>query len=65
MALTSLQPLRDSLHRNRFGRSLFDEPWAGRFRSLQDRGFAVLTADTVTLTPVGETLVEAIINTEF
>jgi oxygen-independent coproporphyrinogen-3 oxidase len=65
MALTSLQPLRDSLHRNRFGRSLFDEPWASRFQSLADRGLAVLSPDAVTLTPVGETLVEAIINTEF
>jgi hypothetical protein len=32
---------------------------------LQDRGFAVVSEDSVTLTPVGETLVEAIINTEF
>jgi coproporphyrinogen III oxidase-like Fe-S oxidoreductase len=65
MALTSLQPLRDSLHRSRFGRSLFDEPWGRRFRSLQDRGFLEVSEDAVTLTPDGEILVEAIINTEF
>jgi hypothetical protein len=65
MALTSLQPLRDSLHRARFGRSLFDEPWLGRFRSPENRGLATFGEDTMALTSVGETLVEAVINTEF
>jgi oxygen-independent coproporphyrinogen-3 oxidase len=65
MALTSLQPLRDSLHRQRFGRSLFEEPWAGRFRLLAERGLVVLGDDTVGLTAVGEAVVEAVINTEF
>jgi oxygen-independent coproporphyrinogen-3 oxidase len=63
-----LQPLSDAVHRGRFGgRSLFADPWLGRFRSLADRGLATLDLDagTVTLTPVGETLVEAVINTEF
>ncbi|WP_103354417.1 radical SAM protein [Amycolatopsis sp. CA-128772] len=67
MALTTLQPLRDSLHRDRFpGRSLFAEPWLGRFRSLAARGLVELRpADgVVALTPPGETLVEAIITTE-
>ncbi len=67
MALSSLQPLRDELHRERFpGRSLFAEPWRGAFASLSDRGLARVDADagTITLTPDGEVLVEAIINTE-
>ncbi|WDZ83389.1 radical SAM protein [Micromonospora cathayae] len=67
MALTSLQPLRDDLHRQRFpGRSLFAAPWTDRFAGLADRGLVTLdpTAGTVTLTPVGEVLVEAVINTD-
>ena len=67
MALSSLQPLDDRLHRQRFaGRSLFDEPWLSTFRSLQDRGLLVMqqSAQRVELTPDGRTLVEAIINTE-
>ncbi|MEQ0564008.1 radical SAM protein [Amycolatopsis sp. NEAU-NG30] len=66
MALTTLQPVRDSVHRARFpGRSLFAEPWLGKFRSLAERGLVRLGADTVELTPAGEVLVEAIITTEF
>jgi len=67
MALSSLQPLDDRLHRQRFAdRSLFDEPWSRTFRSLQERGLLVIRQDAgqIELTPGGMTLVEAIINTE-
>ncbi|WP_410642700.1 radical SAM protein [Amycolatopsis sp. lyj-346] len=65
MALTTLQPLRDSLHRERFpGRSLFADPWLGKFRALADRGLVRLGPDVVELTAAGEVLVEAIITTE-
>ncbi|MEA5361510.1 radical SAM protein [Amycolatopsis sp., V23-08] len=67
MALTTLQPLRDSVHASRFpGRSLFAEPWLGKFRSLADRGLVRLDsgAGKVELTKTGEVLVEAIITTE-
>lgn len=67
MALSTLQPLRDSVHQNRFpGRSLFADPWSSHFEALAARGLAVVdpSAATVTLTEEGEVLVEAIINTE-
>jgi coproporphyrinogen III oxidase-like Fe-S oxidoreductase len=67
MALTTLRPLNDRLHRQRHdGRSLFDEPWRGRFDSLSDRGLLTLDerAGEVRLTPDGEVLIEAVINTE-
>ncbi|AHH96308.1 radical SAM protein [Kutzneria albida] len=67
MALSTLQPLRDDLHRARFaGRSLFDPHWLAKFESLQQRELLVVNREggTVTLTPNGEVLVEAIINTE-
>jgi oxygen-independent coproporphyrinogen-3 oxidase len=67
MALTTLRPLRDSVHGERFpGRSLFAEPWLGKFRSLADRGLVRLDsgAGKVELTRTGEVLVEAIITTE-
>jgi oxygen-independent coproporphyrinogen-3 oxidase len=67
MALTTLRPLSDRLHGRRFpGRSLFDEPWRTVFGSLARRG--LLDADEhageVALTPDGEVLVEAVINTD-
>lgn len=67
MALSTCQPLDDSVHRDRFGgRSLFDQPWAHTFESLQARH--LLTCDssggTIGLTPDGATLVEAIMNVE-
>lgn len=67
MALSTLQPLSDRTHRDRFpGRSLFAPPWREAFAALAERG--LVTADaragTVSLTPVGEVLVEAVINTE-
>ena len=67
MALSTLQPLDDRLHRKRFeGLSLFDEPWLSTFRSLYERGLLVMDQSTqrIELTPNGKTLVEAIINTE-
>jgi oxygen-independent coproporphyrinogen-3 oxidase len=67
MALSTLEPLRDDLHRARFpGRSLLAEPWRGAFESLAARGLATVdaAAGTVALTPVGQVLAEAIINTE-
>jgi oxygen-independent coproporphyrinogen-3 oxidase len=67
MALTTLQPLRDSVHGARFpGRSLFAEPWLGKLRSLADRGLVRLDSEagTVKLTQAGEVLVEAVITTE-
>jgi oxygen-independent coproporphyrinogen-3 oxidase len=67
MALSTLQPVCEDLHRRRFPRrSLFAEPWADRFEDLQRRGLADLDrgAGQVKLTPEGRVLVEAIINTE-
>ncbi|WP_314174026.1 radical SAM protein [Streptomyces winkii] len=68
MALSTLRPLSEELHRRRFpGSSLFEEPWAGRFRSLEERGLAVVDqgGGEVRLTPEGKVLVEAVINSEF
>ncbi|MGC4852538.1 radical SAM protein [Micromonospora sp. DT4] len=68
MALSTLQPVRDDLHRERFGgRSLFDDPWADTFAALERRSllYTDRSAGTVHLTPAGEVLVEAIMNTEF
>jgi coproporphyrinogen III oxidase-like Fe-S oxidoreductase len=67
MALSSLQPLTDRQHRDRFaGRSLFADAWPDRFRSLVERGLLTVdeSAATIALTGPGKTLVEAIINTE-
>jgi coproporphyrinogen III oxidase-like Fe-S oxidoreductase len=67
MALSTLRPLDDRLHRERFpGGSLFAEPWRSRFASLEERGLAVAdeAGGRVGLTPDGEVLVEAIINAE-
>lgn len=66
MALSTLQPVRDVVHRARFGRSLTDEPWVGKFRSLEARGLMRVdeAGGLVSLTSDGKVLVEAIINTE-
>lgn len=67
MALSTLRPLDDRLHRQRFpGGSLFAEPWRGQFESLAGRGLVRMDeqAGLIELTPNGEVLVEAIINTE-
>jgi coproporphyrinogen III oxidase-like Fe-S oxidoreductase len=60
MALSTLRPVRSDVHRERFGRPLPAE-W---FASLQARGLVTVDDTGVTLTPDGEVLVEAIINTE-
>lgn len=68
MALSTLQPLRNDLFQERFPQdSIFDGQWKPVFESLQERGFLNIDdqQETVTLTTVGKTLVEAIINTEF
>jgi len=67
MALSTCQPLSDSVHRSRFdGRSLFDPPRVHTFESLEAR--QLLTSDssdgTIQLTRNGATLVEAIMNVE-
>jgi len=67
MALSTLRPLDDRLHQARFaGSSLFAEPWRGRFESLAERGLLRMDEATgrIELTPGGEVLVEAVINTE-
>jgi oxygen-independent coproporphyrinogen-3 oxidase len=67
MALSTLQPLDEGVHRRRFpGGSLFAEPWRGQFESLAVRGLVRMDepGGRVELTPIGEVLVEAIINTE-
>ncbi|TVZ94907.1 MULTISPECIES: radical SAM protein [unclassified Streptomyces] len=67
MALSTLQPLREEVHRERFpGTSLFSPQRRESFAFLSKRGLLQTdeSAGTVTLTSVGETLVEAIINTE-
>ncbi|NLU73158.1 radical SAM protein [Streptomyces sp. HNM0575] len=67
MALSTLRPLSDELHRERFpGSSLFAEPWLSRFRSLEGRGLAVVddAGGRIRLTTDGKVLVEALINAE-
>ncbi|OZM71808.1 coproporphyrinogen III oxidase [Amycolatopsis antarctica] len=67
MALSTLRPLDDTVHGRRFpGCSLFAGPWRAQFASLAERGLVTLdeAAGRITLTPAGEVLVEAIINTE-
>jgi oxygen-independent coproporphyrinogen III oxidase len=67
MALSSCQPVRDSLFRSRgCGGSLADQPWGGTFDTLVSSGLVTREAVThdVTLTPVGATLVEAILSVE-
>ncbi|WP_326600457.1 radical SAM protein [Streptomyces sp. NBC_01803] len=67
MALSTCQPLRDDIHQARFpGSSLFGARWSPALRALADRGLVTVdtAARTVALTPVGMTLVEAIMNAE-
>lgn len=64
MALTSLRPVRDDVHRARHGRSLLTDPWRPHLDSLAARGLAHVDDQGIILTPAGEVLVEAIINTE-
>lgn len=66
MALSTLRPVRDDLHRARFGRPLLTGPLRPALDSLAARGLATVddAGGTLALTPDGEVLVEAIINTE-
>ncbi len=65
MALSTLRPLRDEVHRARFGALAARRAVARRgSRSLAERGLARVDDAGVHLTPDGEVLVEAIINTE-
>ncbi|MCW1754915.1 MULTISPECIES: radical SAM protein [Rhizobium] len=67
MALSTLIPVNDTLFRQRFdGKSFFDNPIIRRtLTTLVDKALVTAERDTVTLTPNGVTLVEAIINTLF
>jgi oxygen-independent coproporphyrinogen-3 oxidase len=68
MALTSCQPLEDSLFRERHpGQSLFEAPWRRVFERLERRALVEIDGlgRRIALTEVGRTLVEAIIHTEF
>jgi oxygen-independent coproporphyrinogen-3 oxidase len=66
MALSTLRPVRDAVHRARFGRSLFAGPWASAFDALAARD--LLRVDEprgeIALTEAGQTLVEAVINAD-
>jgi len=67
MALSSCQPLIDSLHQSRFpGSSLFDEYWLPKFMGLQERGLVTIDDELrkIELTYDGQTIVEAIMHTE-
>jgi oxygen-independent coproporphyrinogen III oxidase len=67
MALSTCQPLTEQAHRARFPHSsLFGDRWSAQFGSMARRGLAIVdrAEETVALTDVGMTLVEAIINTE-
>lgn len=64
MALSTLRPVSEDLHRTRYGHSLLTTPWRPQLDSLVSRGLARVDDTGLTLTPSGEVLVEAIINTE-
>ncbi|RSM86515.1 radical SAM protein [Kibdelosporangium aridum] len=64
MALSTLQPVRNEVHRRRFGRDVMDGPWRGQLESLVERGLLVADDSGIQLTPDGEVLVEAIINAD-
>ncbi|MFC0110743.1 radical SAM protein [Kibdelosporangium aridum] len=64
MALSTLQPVRNSVHRSRFGRDVMAGPWRERLESLVDRGMLLADNTGIQLTPDGEVLVEAIINAD-
>ncbi|MCE7002833.1 radical SAM protein [Kibdelosporangium philippinense] len=64
MALSTLQPVRNDVHRRRFGRDVQDGPWRDQLDSLVSRGLLVADDAGIRLTPDGEVLVEAIINAD-
>ncbi|ONI74765.1 coproporphyrinogen III oxidase [Actinosynnema sp. ALI-1.44] len=65
MALSTLRPVREDVHRQRFGSRFDESPWKQHFESLAARGLLTVDEEGVTLTPNGEVLVEAIINAGF
>lgn len=67
MALSSCQPLSDTLFKQRFpNNSLFDEHWLDIFKKLEKRQLVQIDYQNhiIELTPVGQTLVEAIMHME-
>ncbi|HAV2278638.1 TPA: radical SAM protein [Serratia marcescens] len=67
MALSTLLPVDDRVFKRRFdGNSLFANPVIRRtLKTLVDKALVTVDGPCVTLTPIGVTLVEAIINTQF
>ena len=67
MALSTLQPVDDRVFKRRFdGNSLFANPIISHtLKILVDKALVTVDGPCVTLTPIGITLVEAIINTQF
>jgi oxygen-independent coproporphyrinogen-3 oxidase len=67
MALSTCQPLSETVHRDRYpDGTLLDGDWGERFSSLRQRGLVEIdrAAGTVTPTRAGATLIEAIMQTE-
>ncbi|STQ43526.1 HemN C-terminal region [Ewingella americana] len=67
MALSTLIPVDDKVFKQRFdGNSFFENPLINRtLDKLVQKKLVTVSGDVVTLTPIGITLVEAIINTQF
>ncbi|WP_226978083.1 hypothetical protein [Vibrio navarrensis] len=67
MALSTLVPVDDSVFQMRFdGKSLFDNPTIYHtLKRLERKALVTISGNKITLTPIGVTLVEAIINTQF
>jgi len=64
MALSTCQPLRRNVHESRFGRALHGQPIGEVLDGLVDRGLGRWHGGDFSLTPVGKTLVEALMNVE-
>jgi oxygen-independent coproporphyrinogen-3 oxidase len=67
MALSTLIPVDDKVFKQRFdGNSFFENPLINRtLDKLVQKKLVTVSGEVVTLTPIGITLVEAIINTQF
>ncbi|HZS80441.1 MAG TPA: radical SAM protein, partial [Herbaspirillum sp.] len=67
MALSTLIPVDDKVFKQRFdGNSFFDNPIINcTLEKLVNKALVTVSGNRVTLTPIGITLVEAIINTQF
>lgn len=66
MSLSTCQQVADEVHIDRFGHSLMDGRWRDVFAALERRELAAIDRESglIGLTQAGQTLVEAIINTE-